>query len=67
MLTSFSFTCTFIIIKKQVKICLFLDKINIRCVFTFYQITTYYILLYNFFSLMTLYGLYAWKKELITK
>lgn len=66
ILTSCSFTCTFMMAKKWVENWLFWIVIDAAYVFLYIikDLPTY-ALLYGFFSLMAYYGLYSWKKQIV--
>ena len=67
ILTSCSFTCTFMMTKKWIENWLFWVMIDLAYIFLYLMkdLPTY-ALLYGFFSLMALYGYYSWKKQLKT-
>lgn len=68
ILTSCSFTCTFMMVKKWIENWVLWIVIDAAYVFLYLikDLPTY-ALLYGFFSLMAYYGFYSWKKQLIKK
>jgi nicotinamide mononucleotide transporter len=66
ILTSCSFTCTFMMAKKWLENWILWVVIDTAYIFLYLikDLPTY-ALLYGFFSLMALYGFYSWKKQLI--
>jgi nicotinamide mononucleotide transporter len=68
ILTSCSFTCTFMMAKKWLENWILWVIIDAAYVFLYLiKDLPAYALLYGFFSLMALYGFYLWKKRLIIK
>ena len=67
ILTSCTFTCTFMMAKKWVENWILWVVIDAAYVFLYLikDLSTY-ALLYGFFSLMAYYGFYSWKKQLKT-
>jgi nicotinamide mononucleotide transporter len=67
ILTSCSFTCTFMMTKKWLENWIFWILIDAAYVLLYLiKELPSYALLYGFFSLMAYYGFYAWKKQLTT-
>ena len=67
ILTSCSFTCTFMMTKKWIENWLFWVLIDFAYIFLYLiKDLPAYALLYGFFSIMALYGYYSWKKQLKT-